>query len=128
MAIQLETCESMITSIKALAQYVSSNTKGGWKKIPSMYKNIIFVMNSEDGETPADGINIQVIEISDTNTDTKARSLLGIGMKLQGLYYASLHIINVKQIAQVEWSCPSDFVPVVVSSLIIQTWNPMSNS
>ena len=56
-AIQLETCESMITASKALAQDVSENTKGRWKKITYMYKNMLFAMNSEDEETPADKIN-----------------------------------------------------------------------
>ena len=46
MAIQLETCKHMITASKALAQYVSANTKGGWNKIPYMYKKMIFTMNS----------------------------------------------------------------------------------
>ena len=128
MEIQLETCEIMITASKALAQDVSANMKGGWKKIPSMYKKMLFTMNSEDGDTPTKKSSTQGIEIFDTKTNTEAHILLYLGLKLQGIYYASLHIINVKQIAQVEWSCPSDFVPVVVSSLIIQTWNPMSNS
>ena len=48
MEIQLETCEIMITASKALDQYVSANTKGGWKKITYMYKKMLFVMNSED--------------------------------------------------------------------------------
>ena len=52
MAIQLETCGIMIIASKELAQDVSANTKVGWKKIPSMYNKIIFVMNSEHGETP----------------------------------------------------------------------------
>ena len=52
MVTQLNTCESMITASKALVQYISSNTKGGWNKIPSMYKKILFPMNSEDRETP----------------------------------------------------------------------------
>ena len=47
-AIQLETCESMITASKALAQYVSENMKGVWNKIPSMYKNMIFAKKPEN--------------------------------------------------------------------------------
>ena len=61
MAIQLETCEIMITASKAMAQYVSANTKGGWKKIPSMYKNMLLEMNSEDRETPTNEISTQGI-------------------------------------------------------------------
>ena len=52
--IQLETCEIMITAGKALAQDFSANTKGGWNKIPFMYKKMLFAMNSEDGNTPAE--------------------------------------------------------------------------
>ena len=36
----------MITSSKAPVQDVSADTKGGWKKIPSMYKKILFAINS----------------------------------------------------------------------------------
>ena len=48
-------------------------------------------------------------------------------MKRQGLYFSSLHISNVKQIEGGEWSWTSEFVPGGVSSLLIQTWNPMNN-
>ena len=44
--IQFNTCESMITASKALAQDVSKNTKGGWNNIPSMYKKMLFTINS----------------------------------------------------------------------------------
>ena len=100
MEIQLDTCEIIITASKALAQDVSTNMKGGWKKIPYMYKNMLFTMNSEDIETPANKINTQGIEIFDTKTNAKAHSLLEIRLKRQGLYYASLQIANVKQIAR----------------------------
>ena len=53
---------------------------------------------------------------------------MDIGLQLQGLYYASLQIFNVKQIEQIAESWPSKFLPVGFSSLIIQTCNPMSNS
>ena len=46
--IQFETCESMITASKALAQYVSENTKVGWEKIPSVYNKMLFSVNLED--------------------------------------------------------------------------------
>ena len=52
MEIQLETCERMITESKSLAQDVSANTKDGWNNIPSMYKKLLFTMNSEERETP----------------------------------------------------------------------------
>ena len=61
MEIQFETCKIMITASKALAQDVSENTKGGWKNIPSIYKKILFAVNSEDGETPTDKISTQGI-------------------------------------------------------------------
>ena len=85
MAIQLETCKSMITASKALAQDVSKNTKGVWKKIPSMYKKMLSEMNLEDGDTPAKIICTQGIEIFNTKTDTKAHSLLYLGLKRQEL-------------------------------------------
>ena len=128
MAIQLETCENIITASKALAQYVSANKKGGWKKIPSMNKNMLFATNSEDRETSADKISTQGIEIFDTKTDTKDHSLLELGLKRQGLYYAYLQIDDVKQISQIAWWWPSEFVPGGVSSIVIHTWNPMRNS
>ena len=84
-------------------------------------------MNSEDGETPINEINTQGIEIFDTKTDTEAHSLLQLGMKRQGLYYSYLQIANVKQIAQVVWSWTYEFVPGGVYSIVIQTWNPLSN-
>ena len=43
----------MITASKALAQDISANTKGGCNKIPSMYKRMLFAVNSEYIETPA---------------------------------------------------------------------------
>ena len=46
MEIQLETYGIMITASKALDQDVSENTNGGRKKIPSMYKKILFTINS----------------------------------------------------------------------------------
>ena len=127
MEIQLETCKSMITESKTLAQDVSENRKGGWNKIPSMYKKILFVMNAEDVETSANEISTQGIEIFHTKTDTEAHILLEIVLKHQGLYCAYLHISNVKQIAQVGRSWPSEFVTDGVSSILIQNWNPMSN-
>ena len=60
-AIQLEICESIITAIKSLDQDVSENTNVGWKRIPFMYKKILFAMNTEDGETPDEKINTQII-------------------------------------------------------------------
>ena len=56
-----------------------------------------FSMNSEDGETPTEEISTQGIEIFNTKTDTKSHSLLELGLKRQGRYYASLQISNVKQ-------------------------------
>ena len=44
----------MITASKALDQDVSENTNGGRRKIPSMYKKILFTINSEDGENPTE--------------------------------------------------------------------------
>ena len=61
-----------------------------------MYKKMLLAMNSEDGETPTDEISTQGIEISDTNNDTEAHSLLELGLNRQGLYYKSLQITNVK--------------------------------
>ena len=81
----------MITASKALVQDVSANIKGGWKKIHYMYKNMIFAVNSEYRDIPADEISTQGIEIFDTKTDTEAHNLLELGLKRQGLYYASLH-------------------------------------
>ena len=92
-----------------------------------MYKNMIFAMNPEDRETPADKISTQGIEIFDIKTDTEAHILLEFGLKRQGLYYAYLQTANVKQIAQGSWSWPSEFVPGGVYSILIQTWNPMRN-
>ena len=103
MKIQLEKCKSMITASKSLVQYVSENTKGGWKKIPSMYNKMLFTMNSEDIETTANKISTQGIEIINTNTDTKSHSLLEITLKHQGLYYTFLQIANVKQIVRGAW-------------------------
>ena len=57
-------------------------------------------MNSEDRDTPANKISTQGIDIFDTKTDTQANSLLELELKRQGLYYAYLHISNVKKIAQ----------------------------
>ena len=51
-------------------KYVSTNTKGGWKKITSMYKETLLTMNEEDGEIPANKISTQGIEIFDTKTNT----------------------------------------------------------
>ena len=68
------------------------------------------------------------MEIFDTNTDTKSHSLLKLVLKLQVLYYTSLQIANVKQIAPGAWSWPYKFVPGGLFSLVIQTYNPMSNS
>ena len=93
----------MIELSKELAQYVSANTRGGWNKMPFMYKKMIFAVNSENRETPADKIITQGIEIFDTKNNTKAHSLLEIGLKFQGLYYAYLQITNVKQIVQGAW-------------------------
>ena len=59
MEVQLETCNIMITSSKALAQGVSAITKGVRNKIPCMYNKMLFEMNSEDGETPANKISTQ---------------------------------------------------------------------
>ena len=81
MAIQLETCRSMITASKELDQDVSENTKCGWKKIPSMYKKMLFAMNSEDRETPAETISIRGIKILDTKTDTEGQSFLELVLK-----------------------------------------------
>ena len=81
----------MIKASKALAQDVSANTKGGPKKIPSMYNKMLFLINSEDRDTPAEEIITQGIEILDTKTDTKDHSTLKLVLKHQGLYYASLH-------------------------------------
>ena len=86
------------------------------------------MMNSEDRETPDNKISTQGIEIFDTHTYNKAHSLLELGLKRQGLYYLSLHIANVRKIAQGAWLWPSEFVPGGVSILIIKNWNPMSNS
>ena len=117
----------MITKSKALDQDVSANTKSGWKEIPYMYKKILFAMNPEDREAPADEISTQRIEIFDINIDTEAHSLLELGLKRQGIYYVSLQIANVKQIARGAWSCPSELVPGGVSRIVIHTWNPLSN-
>ena len=54
-------------------------------------------MNSDDRDTPTDIIIIQGIKIFDTETHTKSQSLLKFGLKLQGLYYTSLQIANVKK-------------------------------
>ena len=40
------------------------------------------------------------MEIFDTKTDTEAQSILELGLKCHGLYYAYLHIANVKKIAR----------------------------
>ena len=61
--------------------------------------------------------SIQGKEIFDTKTDTESHSHLELGMKRQGLYYASLQVANVKKIAQGAWSWPSEFVPGGLSSL-----------
>ena len=61
MSIRLETCKSMITASKALAQDISENTKGRHKKIPSIYKKMRFTINSKDGDIPADKIRTQGI-------------------------------------------------------------------
>ena len=84
-----------------------------------MYNIMVFEMNSEDRETPTNKISTQGIEISDTNTDTKVHSFLEIRLKRQGLYYASLQITNVKQIAQGSWSWPYEFVPGGLYSALI---------
>ena len=70
MEIQLETCKIMITASKSLAQDFLENKKGNWKKIPSMYNKMLFVMSSEDRENPIDKISAQWIVIFDTTTDT----------------------------------------------------------
>ena len=119
MAIQLETYKITIKASKTLDQYVSANTKGGWKKIPYIYKKTIFTINSVERENPSDKISTQGIEIFNTKTYTKAHSLLEFGMKRQGLYYASLQITNVKQIAQGSWSWPYEFVPGGLYSALI---------
>ena len=75
----------MIKASKALAQEYSANTKNGWKKIPSMYKKMLFEMNPENGETPVKKISNQGIEIFDKSYDTEAHSLLDLGLKHQGL-------------------------------------------
>ena len=90
-------------------------------------QEMIFAINSEDGETPTYEISTQRMEIFDTKTDTKDHSLLELGMKRQGLYYAYLKTANVKEISRGEWSWTSEFVPGGLSSLLIQTWNPTSN-
>ena len=76
MEVQLETCNIMITSSKALAHNVSANMKGVWKKIPSMYKNVLFTTNLENGETLTDKIRTQGKEIFDANTNNEAHSIL----------------------------------------------------
>ena len=76
-------------------------------------------MSSEDRETLAKTFSTPVIEVLDTNTNTKDHSLLELGLKLQGLYYASLQISNVKQIALGAWLWTSGFVPSGVCSLLI---------
>ena len=76
-------------------------------------------MSSEDRETLAKTFSTPVIEVLDTNTNTKDHSLLELGLKRQGLYYASLQIFNVKQIALGAWLWPSGFVPSGVCSLLI---------
>ena len=73
---------------------------GRRKMILSMYNKMLFAMNSEDGEIPVDKISTTGIEIFDTKTDTEAHSLLELVLKRKRPYYASLQIINVKQIAQ----------------------------
>ena len=50
-----------------------------------MYENMIFAMNPEDRETPADKISTQGIYIFDIKTDTEAHILLELGLKRQGL-------------------------------------------
>ena len=75
----------MITASKALAQDVSENTKGGWKKIPYVYNRMLFMIDSDGKDTPADKNRTQVIEIFDTDTDTESHSLLEIWLKRQGL-------------------------------------------
>ena len=92
-----------------------------------MYKKILFAMNPEDRETPADEISTQRIEIFDINIDTEAHSLLELGLKRQGIYYVSLQIANVKQITRGAWSCPSECVTGGVLCILIQTWNPTEN-
>ena len=74
-----------------------------------------------------DPCRINQYPIFDTNIDTKAHSLLEIGLKRQVLYYSSLHLANVKQLSRGEWSWPSEFVLREVSSILIQTWKPMNN-
>ena len=61
MTIQLEIFKITIKASKALAQDVSENTKGGWKKITSMYKKMLFAMNIEDIETSANKVSTQEI-------------------------------------------------------------------
>ena len=87
----------IIIASKAVAQDVSANKKGEWNKIPSLYKNMLFAVNSEYEETPTDKISTQGIEIFDTKTDTEAHSLLELGLKCQGIYYAYLHIAYLKK-------------------------------
>ena len=76
-------------------------------------------MNPEDVETPAEKISTQGIEIFDTKIDIKAHSLLDLGLKRKGLYYASLQINNVKQISRGACLWPSELIPGGVSSLVI---------
>ena len=101
---------------------------GRRKKILYMYNKMLFAMNSENRYSPAEKISTQRIEIFDTKTDTEAHSLLELGLKRQGLYYVSLHISNVKQIAQIACPWTSEFVKGRLSITVIHTWNQMNNS
>ena len=85
-------------------------------------------MNSEDKETPYREISTQGIEIFDTKIDIEAHSLLDLGLKHQGIYYAYLQIANIKQISQGAWLWTSEFLPGGVSSLVIHICNFMRNS
>ena len=78
MRIQLETCKIMITASKALAQDISSNTKGELNKIPSMHKKMLSEINLEYRKIPSKEISTQGIEIFGTKIDTEAYSILEI--------------------------------------------------
>ena len=67
---------------------------------------------------PTNKINTQGKEIFDTNTDTKAHSPFQIGLKHQGLYYASLKKMFKK------WHEDHGRGPLSSYRWIIQSKNP----
>ena len=115
--IQLETWKIMVTASKALSQYVSANTKGGRKKIPSMYKKDALC----DKLSYSRNINIRykyqhwIPQSLGSRTETP-RTILRIFIDRQWKTNITRRMVM-----------SSKFVPGGAYSLVIQTWNPMIN-